>query len=176
VTETADPRVIEIDQFYPHPPQRVWQALTTSELMARWLTAPSGFAPVVGTRFRFHGQPMPSVGFSGEIECEVIDVVDGKQLIISWADARSERPSAWVVSWTLRPEGPAPGSSCGTAVSTPRTPSSSVPGPSWATAGSASRPSSAMRWAVSGSSAPRLSGLVPRPHRCGAASRPGPSV
>jgi uncharacterized protein YndB with AHSA1/START domain len=48
---------------------------------------------------------MPSVGFSGEIECEVIDVVDGKQSIISWADGRSEKPSAWVVSWTLHPEG-----------------------------------------------------------------------
>jgi hypothetical protein len=34
MTETAaDPRVIEIDQFYPHPPQQVWQALTTPELM-----------------------------------------------------------------------------------------------------------------------------------------------
>lgn len=105
MTETADPRVIEIDQFYPHPPQRVWQALTTPELMARWLMEPSGFAPVVGTRFTFRGQPMPSVGFSGEIACEVIDVADGEQLAISWADARSDKPSGWVVSWTLHPEG-----------------------------------------------------------------------
>jgi uncharacterized protein YndB with AHSA1/START domain len=105
MTETADPRVIEIDQFYLHPPQRVWQALTTPELMARWLMQPSGFAPVVGTRFTFHGQPMPSVGFSGEIACEVLDVVEGEQLAISWADARSDEPSAWVVSWTLHPEG-----------------------------------------------------------------------
>jgi uncharacterized protein YndB with AHSA1/START domain len=29
MTETADPRVTEIDQFYPHPPQRVWRALTS---------------------------------------------------------------------------------------------------------------------------------------------------
>jgi uncharacterized protein YndB with AHSA1/START domain len=58
MTETADPRVIEIDQFYPHPPQRVWRALTTPELMARWLMQPSGFAPVVATRFSFQGQPM----------------------------------------------------------------------------------------------------------------------
>jgi uncharacterized protein YndB with AHSA1/START domain len=105
MTETADPRVIEIDQFYPHPPQRVWRALTTPELMARWLMQPSGFAPVVGTRFSFQGQPMPSVGFSGEIACEVIDAVEGKQLAISWADARSDQPPAWVVSWTLHPEG-----------------------------------------------------------------------
>jgi hypothetical protein len=64
MTETADPRVIEIDQFYPHPPQRVWRALTT---------------------------PMPSVGFSGEIACGVIDAVEAKQLAISWADARSDQ-------------------------------------------------------------------------------------
>jgi uncharacterized protein YndB with AHSA1/START domain len=105
MTETADPRVIEIDQFYPHPPQRVWVALTTPELMARWLMEPSGFAPVVGTRFSFQGQPMPSVAFSGEIACEVIDAVEGKQLAISWVDARSDKPPAWVVRWTLHPEG-----------------------------------------------------------------------
>jgi uncharacterized protein YndB with AHSA1/START domain len=105
MTEAADPRVIEIDQFYPHPPQRVWQALTTPELMARWLMEPTGFAPVVGTRFSFRSQPMPSVDFSGEIACEVLDVVDGKQLTIGWADARSDRSSTWTVAWTLHPEG-----------------------------------------------------------------------
>jgi uncharacterized protein YndB with AHSA1/START domain len=105
MTEAADPRVIEIDQFYPHPPQRVWQALTTPELMARWLMEPSGFTPVAGTCFSFRGQPMPSVGFSGEIACEVLDVVECKHLAISWADARSDEPSAWIVSWTLHPEG-----------------------------------------------------------------------
>ena len=67
----ADPTVIEVDQFYPHSPERVWRALTTPDLMARWLMEPAGFAPVVGTRFTFRGQPMPSVGFSGEIVCEV---------------------------------------------------------------------------------------------------------
>jgi uncharacterized protein YndB with AHSA1/START domain len=105
MTRIADPTVIEVDQFYPHPPQRVWRALTTPELMARWLMKPSGFAPVVGTRFTFCGQPMPSVGFSGEIACEVLDVVVGERLAITWADARSDKPSAWVITWTLHPEG-----------------------------------------------------------------------
>ncbi|GBE63541.1 hypothetical protein MFM001_00030 [Mycobacterium sp. MFM001] len=106
MTEIADgTRVIEVEQFYAHPPERVWQALTTPELMARWLMEPSGFAPVVGTRFSFHGQPMPSVGFSGEIVCEVLGVVECEQLAISWADARSDQPAAWLVTWTLRPEG-----------------------------------------------------------------------
>ena len=66
---------------------------------------PSGFAPVVGTRFTFRGQPMLSVGFSGQITCEVVEVVEGEQLAISWADAQSDKPSAWAVSWSLQPEG-----------------------------------------------------------------------
>jgi uncharacterized protein YndB with AHSA1/START domain len=152
MTRAGDPRVIEIDQFYPHPPQRVWQALTTPELMARWLMEPNGFAPVVGTRFSFRGQPMPSVDFCGEIACEVIDVVDGEQLAISWADAQSDKPAAWVVSWTLHPEGtgtPVRGTG-GTSrlwgtVLTPTTLFSSAPGPSWATAGFASQANSARR-------------------------------
>jgi uncharacterized protein YndB with AHSA1/START domain len=101
----ADPTVIEVDQFYPHPPERVWRALTTPELMARWLMAPTGFAPVVGNRFTFRGQPMPAVGFSGEVACEVLAVVDGEKLSISWADARSDKPAGWVVTSTLHPEG-----------------------------------------------------------------------
>jgi uncharacterized protein YndB with AHSA1/START domain len=106
MTDTGtDPRVFEVDQFYPHPPQRVWRALTTPELMARWLMEPAGFAPVVGTRFTFRTQPMPGVGFSGEIACEVLEVVDGEKLTISWADARTGQPAGWRVSWTLHAEG-----------------------------------------------------------------------
>jgi uncharacterized protein YndB with AHSA1/START domain len=101
----ADPTVIEVDQFYAHSPERVWRALTSPELMARWLMPPTGFAPVVGTRFTFRGQLVPSVGFSGDIACEVIAVVPGERLAVSWADARSDKPSDWVVTWTLHPEG-----------------------------------------------------------------------
>lgn len=100
-----DPRVIEVDQFYAHPPERVWQALTTPALMARWLMEPTGFTPVVGTRFTFRGRPMPSVGFSGEVACEVVAVVEREQLAIGWADAHADAPAAWTVTWTLHPEG-----------------------------------------------------------------------
>ncbi|BBY06813.1 SRPBCC family protein [Mycobacterium noviomagense] len=101
----ADATIIEVDQFYPHPPERVWRALTTPELMARWLMEPDGFEPVVGIRFTFRGQPMPSVGFSGEVACEVLAVAPGQQLAMSWADARSDKPATWVVTWSLHPEG-----------------------------------------------------------------------
>jgi uncharacterized protein YndB with AHSA1/START domain len=48
---------------------------------------------------------MPAVGFSGEIACEVLEVVDGESLTISWADARTGQPVGWRVSWTLHAVG-----------------------------------------------------------------------
>ncbi len=48
---------------------------------------------------------MPAADFSGEIACEVIEVVDGQRLTVSWTDAHTGRPAGWLVSWTLHTEG-----------------------------------------------------------------------
>nr|BFE87558.1 hypothetical protein GCM10020093_101590 [Planobispora longispora] len=79
---------IEVDEFLPHPPAKVWRALTDSDLLARWLM-PNDFKPVVGHRFTFATQPVPRVGFDGIIRCEVLEIDDGRLLRIGWAGARS---------------------------------------------------------------------------------------
>jgi uncharacterized protein YndB with AHSA1/START domain len=43
---------IEVDEFLSQPPGRVWQALTDSALLARWLM-PNDFKPVIGHAFTF---------------------------------------------------------------------------------------------------------------------------
>ena len=49
--ETQD---IVVDEVFPHAPETIWKALTTSELIARWIhMVPTNFAPVVGNRFTF---------------------------------------------------------------------------------------------------------------------------
>jgi uncharacterized protein YndB with AHSA1/START domain len=101
----ADPHIIDVEQFYEYPPERIWEALTTPELMARWLLKPTGFQPVVGTRFTFDAEPIADTGFTGEVTCEVIAVRTGELLSISWADAGADRPGGWVVTWLLHPEG-----------------------------------------------------------------------
>jgi uncharacterized protein YndB with AHSA1/START domain len=91
----ADPRIVDVEQFYDYPPERVWEALTTPELMARWLLEPTGFVPVVGTRFTF----------AGDIACEVIMVRTMELLAISWAEGGDVRPGGWVVTWLVHAEG-----------------------------------------------------------------------
>lgn len=39
---TEDPRTIRVDEFLPHPPEKVWRVLTEPELIARW---PRGACP-----------------------------------------------------------------------------------------------------------------------------------
>ncbi|MFD7845829.1 SRPBCC domain-containing protein [Nocardia sp. NPDC059764] len=102
---TDDTTRIELDQFYPHPPAKVWRALTTPELMGQWMMRPVGFEPVVGTVFEMTTRPMPGQNFSGEIRGRVLEVVEPELLTLTWNDAAAERETGWVISWTLRPEG-----------------------------------------------------------------------
>ncbi|MFI6866775.1 SRPBCC domain-containing protein [Nocardia sp. NPDC050406] len=102
---TEDLTTIEIDQFYPHSPAKVWRALTEPELMAQWLMPTTDFEPTVGHRFRMRARPVEATNFSGEIACEVLELVEAKRLRISWDDAHAATPTGWVVTWDLRPEG-----------------------------------------------------------------------
>jgi uncharacterized protein YndB with AHSA1/START domain len=104
-TTVGDPTMIELDHFYPHPPEKVWRALTTPELMGRWMMPPTGFEPVAGNVFEMTTQPMPGQNFSGHVRGEVLEAIAPELLRMTWSDAQSDAPSGWVISWELRPEG-----------------------------------------------------------------------
>lgn len=95
---------IEIDQYYPHAPEKIWRALTTPELMEQWLM-PNDFRPVVGHHFSFESRPVEQTGFSGRIACEVLELVPSERLRISWRDAADPDTAPMTVTWDLRPEG-----------------------------------------------------------------------
>ena len=73
---------IRIVRDYPHPPAKVWRALTDPALMALWGMRPEGFAPVVGTRFKLVAKPQP--GWRGFVECEVLEAREPSILRCSW--------------------------------------------------------------------------------------------
>jgi uncharacterized protein YndB with AHSA1/START domain len=102
---TEDLTVIHVDEFLPHPPERVWRALVDPELLSAWFM-PTDFAPRVGHRFTFTTQPMPATDFSGTVLCEVLEVRPQELLRYTWADAaKPENALTSTVTWTLRPEG-----------------------------------------------------------------------
>lgn len=91
---------IRTNALLPHPPEKVWQALTDADLLADWLM-PNDFEPRVGHRFTFRTEPVPAQGFDGVVHCQVLDLVPSELLRISWAAGGIDT----TVTWRLMPEG-----------------------------------------------------------------------
>ncbi len=85
---------IRTDTFLPHPPQKVWRALTDPELLRVWLM-PNDFQACVGHRFTFRTQPLPAHGFDGVVHCEVLELVPPVRLRISWAGGGINTTGTW---------------------------------------------------------------------------------
>jgi len=89
-------RTVVVERVFPHPPEKLWRALTESPLLAQWLMK-SDFKPVAGHRFQFRAEPAPN--WSGTIDCEVLAVEPLKRLSYSWGALGVGS----VVLWTLTP-------------------------------------------------------------------------
>ena len=86
----------------PHPPEKIWHALTQSHLIEEWLMK-NDFQPRVGHRFQFRAQPVP--GWSGVTNCEVLEVDAPKRLAYRWGDgSESDSGLKTIVTWTLTPQ------------------------------------------------------------------------
>jgi uncharacterized protein YndB with AHSA1/START domain len=101
----AATRDIVVEGVLPHAPEVVWRALTTADLIGRWLM-PNDFAPVVGKSFTFRAKPMGS--WDGVVHCEVLEVVPNRKLVYSWKGGSDENAKYGskldtVVTWTLTP-------------------------------------------------------------------------
>jgi uncharacterized protein YndB with AHSA1/START domain len=104
-TDVDATRDIVVEDVLPHAPEVVWTALTTAELIGRWLM-PNDFAPEVGRRFTFRTKPMGD--WDGVVHCEVLEVVANHKLVYSWTGGTDRNPTYGarldtVVTWTLTP-------------------------------------------------------------------------
>ena len=80
-------RDLVIKWHFPHPAEKVWECLTTPELLSQWLMK-NDFKPVVGHKFNFFTKPIPKMGFDGIVYCEVIEIVRVRNWYIPGKAAR----------------------------------------------------------------------------------------
>jgi uncharacterized protein YndB with AHSA1/START domain len=102
MTDPAAFRSVVIERELPHPPEKVWRALTQSALIEEWLMK-NDFQPIVGHKFNFRAAPMPH--WNGVTDCEVLAVVPCELLSYRWNSSGEEAPNGLktVVTWTLTP-------------------------------------------------------------------------
>jgi len=85
-----------IERVFPHPQEKLWRALTESQLLAQWLLS-NDFESAVGREFQFRAQPVPN--WSGLIDCKVLVVEPMQRLSYTWSSMGLDT----VVNWTLTP-------------------------------------------------------------------------
>ena len=85
---------VEHEMVYPHPPERVWRALTDAGELKAWLM-PTTFVAEVGRHFTFDAQPTFDT-----IHGEVLEVDPPKLLRCRWSGPFGDT----VVTFELSPE------------------------------------------------------------------------
>ncbi len=88
---TSATRSVIIERDLPHPPEKIWRALTQGHLIEDWLMK-NDFEPVVGHHFTLTAD-------WGAVDCQVMAVEPPKTLSYTWAAYGLES----VVTWTLTP-------------------------------------------------------------------------
>jgi uncharacterized protein YndB with AHSA1/START domain len=87
-TETLS---VVVEREMPHPPEKIWRALTQPRLIEEWLMK-NDFKPVVDHRFSLRAD-------WGSVDAQVLIVEPNRTLSYTWAAYGLES----VVTWTLTP-------------------------------------------------------------------------
>ncbi|MCM2677633.1 SRPBCC family protein [Alkalicoccobacillus plakortidis] len=85
---------ISLDFQFKSPINKVWDALTHSETLAKWVME-NNFRPIVGYKCQFHNK---KIGLT--VESEVLVVDKPNKLSYTWIGG----PIDTIVTWTLRQE------------------------------------------------------------------------
>jgi uncharacterized protein YndB with AHSA1/START domain len=78
----ASTHSVVIERDLPHPPEKVWRALTQSNLIQQWLME-NDFEPTLGHKFNLRSAPVQ--GWNGIIDAQVLAVEPERLLSYTWA-------------------------------------------------------------------------------------------
>jgi uncharacterized protein YndB with AHSA1/START domain len=84
-------------KVYSQNIEKVWNAITDSEALAKWLM-PNNFKLELNYQFQFTTKPQPF--FDGIIQCEIIEINAPHVLVYTWQGGPMKKPTR--VSWHLK--------------------------------------------------------------------------
>ena len=97
MTRVPDAQTLSLTFELSHPPEKVWRALTDSELLAEWLLPVCDLTLEPGAAFTFKAQPQP--GWDGIVNCRLLEIEAQRKLSWTWVVGQSHR---WLsIAFTL---------------------------------------------------------------------------
>jgi uncharacterized protein YndB with AHSA1/START domain len=90
-------QTLALDFDLPHPPAKVWRALTEPALLAEWLLPVIGLELETGAAFTFKTQAYP--GWDGTVSCRFVEIEPHRKLAYTWSVPFLDT----VVTFTLTP-------------------------------------------------------------------------
>ena len=99
VDRVAQPQgeTLSLDFDLPHPPAKVWRALTEPALLSEWLLPAIGLRLEPGAAFTLRTQPHP--GWDGTVSCRFVEIEPQRKLSCTWTVPFLDT----VVTFTLSP-------------------------------------------------------------------------
>jgi uncharacterized protein YndB with AHSA1/START domain len=85
---------IRVEVDLPHPPDRVWRALTEPDLLSSWFL-PTDLEPRAGRVFQAVPHRVP--GFSGAFDIEVMGVLPARSLLMQWRGDQLHAQVTWEI-------------------------------------------------------------------------------
>ena len=98
-TNASQTDTISFECDLPHPPEKVWRALTTPELLTKWLLPVAELRLEPEQRFTFSAPPQP--GWDGIVNCRILEIDPHRKLSYAWVVGDIDT----VVTFTLTPTG-----------------------------------------------------------------------
>lgn len=96
-TAPSQTESISFEWDLPHPPEKVWRALTEPELLKEWLLPVFGLKLETGAEFMFKTQAYP--GWDGTVNCRFTEIEPQRKLRYTWTVPFLDT----VVTFTLEP-------------------------------------------------------------------------
>jgi uncharacterized protein YndB with AHSA1/START domain len=96
-TPESQSESISFEFDLPHPPEKVWRALTEPALLEQWLLPIAQLELEPGAAFTFQAPPQP--GWDGTVACRLLEIETPRKLSYAWVVGDLDT----VVTFTLTP-------------------------------------------------------------------------
>ncbi|WP_051998410.1 SRPBCC family protein [Listeria grandensis] len=88
---------VSLDFQFTNSVEQVWNALTDSAMLAKWIWN-NDFKAEVGHKFQFRAEP--SEWWDGIVDCEVLTIDEPNSISYTWASAGETTTVVWTVAKT----------------------------------------------------------------------------